>query len=75
MNSFFSIIISIVYVILYHLMIYVLNMQGCHFTTCGKHIHDGIILPRGEVWAHKTSLTSKRVMACIRPSERSLILH
>ena len=26
--------------------------------TCGKHLHDSIILLRGEVWTHKTSLSS-----------------
>jgi len=25
--------------------------------TCMKHLHDRIISPRGEAWAHKTSLT------------------
>ena len=26
--------------------------------TCGKHLHESIILLRGEVWTHKTSLSS-----------------
>jgi hypothetical protein len=25
--------------------------------TCGKHLHDRIILLRGNLWSHKTSLT------------------
>ena len=47
------------------------------FLTCGKHLHDSITSVRGEVSAHKTSLTLPLVMEVTVPSqdsERSCIL-
>jgi hypothetical protein len=33
--------------------------------TSGKHLHDSIILLRGEVWANKTSLTPPFLLKCL----------
>jgi hypothetical protein len=37
----------------------------------GKHLHDRIISVRGEVWAHKTSLTSPLFIEVHVPSQES----
>ena len=41
--------------------------------TCGKHLHDSIISPRGEVWVHKTIVYVVKVHIYIpsRESEHS----
>ena len=44
--------------------------------TCWKHLNDSIISLRGEVWAHKTSLTPPHLIEVLVPgqeSERSCI--
>jgi hypothetical protein len=44
--------------------------------TCGKHLHDRIISPRGDVWDHKISLTLPlfiEVPVPIQENERSCI--
>ena len=45
--------------------------------SCTKHIHDRIISLRGEVWAHKTSLTLPLLFnwnACTKPGECTCVL-
>ena len=37
--------------------------------TCGKHVHDGIISLRGEVWAHTTSLIQPLLIEVPVPSQ------
>ena len=38
---------------------------------CGTHLHDCIISIRGEVWAHKTSLTTPLFIEVSVPSQES----
>ena len=38
--------------------------------TCGKHLHDHIISLRGEVWAHKTSVTQQFLLKCLYYARR-----
>ena len=40
--------------------------------TCGKHLHDRIFSQRGEVWAHKSSLSGHFLFKC-QKSEQSYI--
>ena len=37
--------------------------------TCGKHVHDGIISLREEVWAHKTSLIQPPLIEVSVPNQ------
>ena len=41
------------------------------FTQCGKHLYDHIISLKGEVWAHKASLTQSFFIEVSVPSEEN----
>jgi outer membrane lipopolysaccharide assembly protein LptE/RlpB len=53
------------------MMLFARLMLG--LATCGMHLHDRINLPRGEVWAHKTSLTLPFFIEISIPSQESHI--
>jgi len=45
------------YSVLYDTAVLPVYVRVGILSTCGKHLHDRIVSPRGEIWAHKTSLT------------------
>ena len=53
------------------MMLFARLMLG--LATCGMHLHDRINLLRGEVWAHKTSLTLPFFIEISIPSQESHI--
>jgi len=52
-------------------MYFRLYVKVCILLTHKKHLHDRIIWLRGEVWAHKTSLTSQLFIEVPVPSQES----
>ena len=53
------------YSVLYKTLFVRFYVRVCVILRCGKHLHDGIISLRGEVWVNKISLTAPLLMKCL----------